>query len=850
LASSSSSSSSCDIHSHRVRTALLKRELPFTQVNLDACPSHVRNELLFELLRDKTASPASVSISGAALPRLVVNGSPVRGVGVKPVLRLLRSWDKDERYACALERYETEVERRDSEATADPALADKLERICDAYGTSVSGGGCNDDDGSNDDEDEDGDGNPANNSGSDDDAASQLSYAALRGDELMPPSTIPLPTSSEGVEQTASLTTYHDMTEALRSILTLTDTVHKGTMYRNCFVGSALVEAIRVSMRLSNERAVEYCDVLVRHRVIVRVSGQPANVAMHKPFKPCGKGVYRLQSDTSPDILNSYRMHNGVGAAGAEEDRESSASSSASQRHHNLVVSMLSPAKVVHRLDAVLSRLEVDSLNSRGKVDYAALVLHPNYPVFEEAVCSLQLVDVSRLPDDDHDGHRIALGINLYKLMMRYAQCKVGFVANDEDREHFRKTVKFIVGGTAYTFSEWLHETTTTTSTSRTSVVSASSSILRSSDGSVDRRRRKQSVGTVDWRVQLAVYCDPMFGSRFSLPFRRFSAQELDEELDLVARTVLQDRSVLCVDPADRNVLKLSRVFQWHSAEFGSTVPDVMARISEYIPDAERLARATAITYVDVPSTSNAISYARYTKDSVVGHVTAVGYMLMGRFKPPPTPCNELLRVATLRSLNLLDTATTDERINRITNQCQSELKAPVVCVTLVDSTRQWFKSSAWECSVPPVPETPKDISFCGHAVAGAPSEALVVEDATADDRFADNPFVAGDFGARFYAGIPLSFPSGGGVLVNIGTLCVIDFKPRQLSDSDMDKLRHYSNLVKQEILRLDDGSTDLCSRCSDSSLDSDDDDDDDEGEEFEYDHRAFEIATGEVARD
>jgi hypothetical protein len=491
------SSSSGDIHSHRVRTALLKRELPFTQVNLDACPSHVRNELLLELLRDKTASPpASASISGAAaLPRLVVNGSPVRGIGVKPVLRLLRSWDKDERYACALERYETEVERRGDSEAGDAVIADKLERICDAYGTSVSGGlsGC-DDDGYN--EGEDGDGNPANNGS--DDAASLPSYAALLGDELLPPSTIPLPTSSEGVEQTASYTTFHDMTETLRSILTLTDTVHKGTMYRNCFVGSALVEAISVSMRLSNERAVEYCDILVRHHVIVRVSGQPANVALHKPFKPCCKGVYRLQSYANPDILNSYRMHN-VGAAGADNDRESSsASSSASQRHQNLVVSMLSPAKVVTRLDAVLSRLEIESLNSRGKVDYAALVLHPHYPVFEEAICSLQLVDVSRLPDEDNDGHRIALGINLYKLMMRYAQCKVGFVANDDDREHFRKTVKFIVGGTPYTFSEWLHETTTSSSSGasganriqpnyhRTSVLSASSSILRSSDGSVD----------------------------------------------------------------------------------------------------------------------------------------------------------------------------------------------------------------------------------------------------------------------------------------------------------------------------------------------------------------------------
>lgn len=841
------SSASSDIHSHRVRTALLKRELPFTQIDLEACPTEVRNELYEILSAASPSSPSSTSCSmSAALPRLLVNGSPVvGGIGVKPILRLLRNWDKDERYACALEKYETEVERRDS-VVIDPKLVDELERICEEYGTAVSGGGagCNDED--HDNYEEEGDGNPANVN----DDVSKPPFAALLGDELAPPASIPLPASSEGVEQTTQYTTFHDMTESLRSILTLSDTVHKGTMYRNCFVGSALVEAIRVSMRLSQPKAVEYCDVLVRHQVIVRVSGQAASVAQHKPFKPCCKGVYRLQCYTSPDILNSYRMMHTVA-----EDR--SAASSTNQPFHPMLP-LMSPAKVVRRLDAFLSRLEIESLNSRGKVDYAALTLNPNYPVFEESICCLQVVDLKRLPDDneeDAESHKIAFVINVYKLMMRYAQCKVGFVASDEDREHFMKTVKFIVGGTTYTFPEWLQETNNNSSGAnrnqqnhRTSVLSASSALLRSSDGSVpglDKRRRKLSVGRVDWRVQLAVYCDPLFGSRFSLPFRTFSAQTLDEELDLVARTTLQDRSVMCVDSSDRHVLKLSRVFQWHSAEFGSTVQEVIARISDHVQDPESLASITTMKYVDIHSTANAISYARYTKDSVVGQVTAVGYMLMGRFKPPPTPCNEKLRIATLRSLNLLDTATTDERINRITNQCQSELHAPVVCVTLVDSTRQWFKSSAWECSVPAVPETPKDISFCGHAVAGSPSEALVVEDATTDDRFADNPFVAGDFGARFYAGIPLSFPSGGGILVNIGTLCVIDFKPRKLSDADMDKLRHYSNLVKQEILRLDDGSTDLCSRCSDSSLESDDEDDDDE-----YGDGAYELVNGEVARD
>ena len=115
------------------------------------------------------------------------------------------------------------------------------------------------------------------------------------------------------------------------------------------------------------------------------------------------------------------------------------------------------------------------------------------------------------------------------------------------------------------------------------------------------------------------------------------------------------------------------------------------------------------------------------------------------------------------------------------------QLNVPIALLTLVDGQRQWFKSRVGLEAT----ETPRDISFCGHAIMK--NDLFVVEDASSDPRFADNPLVTGEPHIRFYAGAPLSSPSGH----HIGTLCVIDTVPRTLGPvelSILDALRRLAN--------------------------------------------------------
>ncbi|PCR95671.1 GGDEF domain-containing protein [Pseudomonas fluorescens] len=164
----------------------------------------------------------------------------------------------------------------------------------------------------------------------------------------------------------------------------------------------------------------------------------------------------------------------------------------------------------------------------------------------------------------------------------------------------------------------------------------------------------------------------------------------------------------------------------------------------------------------------------------------------------PGKPVNEAARVQALYGLNLLDSAP-EERFDRLTRLARRLFNVPIALVTLVDKDRQWFKS----CVGLDATETPRDVSFCGHAILK--DELLLVPDARQDVRFHDNPLVIGDPNIRFYAGYPLTVPNGN----KMGTLCLIDTRPRELDDEERDLLRDLAGMAEQELMAVQMASMD-----------------------------------------
>ncbi|WP_417518958.1 ATP-binding protein [Marinobacter sp.] len=157
--------------------------------------------------------------------------------------------------------------------------------------------------------------------------------------------------------------------------------------------------------------------------------------------------------------------------------------------------------------------------------------------------------------------------------------------------------------------------------------------------------------------------------------------------------------------------------------------------------------------------------------------------------KAPRLPANERERQTALNQLRILDTPS-EERFDRLTRMAARLLNAPIVLISLIDHDRQWFKS----CVGLDVSETPRSISFCGHAILE--KQPLVIEDTWKDERFCDNPLVTGAPNIRFYAGTPLHSADGHA----LGTLCVIDRKPRTLSEDDRQSLRDLADCAEEQI--------------------------------------------------
>ena len=154
-----------------------------------------------------------------------------------------------------------------------------------------------------------------------------------------------------------------------------------------------------------------------------------------------------------------------------------------------------------------------------------------------------------------------------------------------------------------------------------------------------------------------------------------------------------------------------------------------------------------------------------------------------------PLPTLEDRRLAALRASRILDTPR-EAAFDRIASLAARMLGVPISAVSFVDSDRQWFKAT---CGLD-IRQTSRAVSFCAHAIHS--DDVFVVPDAAADPRFADNALVTGAPHIRFYAGAPLLTPEG----LALGTLCIIDQRPRSLNKRQRAILRDLAALVVDEL--------------------------------------------------
>ena len=151
-------------------------------------------------------------------------------------------------------------------------------------------------------------------------------------------------------------------------------------------------------------------------------------------------------------------------------------------------------------------------------------------------------------------------------------------------------------------------------------------------------------------------------------------------------------------------------------------------------------------------------------------------------------PTNEKERIQNLKTYKILDTpeASDFDNLAKLTSVI---CKTPIALVSLIDENRQWFKARIGLN----LTETHRNIAFCGHTLLS--DEPLIVNDASRDSRFADNPLVTGDLGIRFYAGVRLISSEG----FALGTLCALHQEPHELDVHQVDSLK----LLGQQVVQL-----------------------------------------------
>ena len=287
-----------------------------------------------------------------------------------------------------------------------------------------------------------------------------------------------------------------------------------------------------------------------------------------------------------------------------------------------------------------------------------------------------------------------------------------------------------------------------------------------------------------------SAYRDELAGEMLAQLLRNqgFEAENLPARLkdeELIDRTVEIQPECICVSVLPPTSIAEARHLSAAIHERLGSVTILVGAWSDRF-DAEKLRERLRATHVSDVAVSLADAVKRVCKMSAA---------ITDAMLPAPMPPNEEERLAELNGLNLLDTPT-EADFDQVTERLTKLFKVPIALLTLIDKDHQWFKSqTGLPTDLAEARCTSRDVSLCGHVVAN--DEVLIVRDLARDPRFANNPFVK-ERGLRFYAGVPLRGPNG----FPIGTLTILDTKPREITRQEQDLLEMIAGDVMEQIKR------------------------------------------------
>ena len=365
--------------------------------------------------------------------------------------------------------------------------------------------------------------------------------------------------SSSKQKKDEKFMTVLNMTELLKRTLPRRDLKYWTTLYKMSFTGKELIDVLVHEFDLSRSDAVTYGQYLQKeHRLIHHVvNGSPKLVDDRKDL------FFRLQSDQTPNVLNSYR----IWTERVDEDSMG----------------------LLKRLKKQLSKILDENTDSNGKVDYISASKHKDFPAFEEASCEIQGVNMETMSSD----MKLAFSINLYNLAIKYAFTKLGIGTDSTSRSAFFSNVAIQVGGSngkIFTLS----------------FQDLENGVLRgnrkapytfSKPFGPNDERNKLVMQHVDNRLHFALNC----GASSCPPVKNFTADGIQEELRIVAQAFCEDDSNVRYD-LKTNTLYLNKILYWYGVDFGSSSEEIAKTVATFLrkKDQETLKKAIAVSTIKV----------------------------------------------------------------------------------------------------------------------------------------------------------------------------------------------------------------------------------------------------------